>query len=77
MISNRLKRAMLILTVAISASSAFANESMREQKIRPTATTNTQHSMYRDARAESYPTRSQTVPWRPDSGWNWAWSDLR
>ena len=62
MISNGLKRAMLIVTVAISASSAFANESMREQKMRPTGTANTQHSRHRDARAESYPARGQAVP---------------
>ena len=62
MISNGLKRAMLIVTVAISASSAFANESMREQQMRPTGTTNTQHFRHRDARTESHPARSQVVP---------------
>jgi hypothetical protein len=61
MISNGLKRAMLIVTVAISASSAFANESMREQQMRPTGTTNTQRG-HRDARAESHPARGQAVP---------------
>jgi hypothetical protein len=59
MISNGLKRAMLIVTVAISASSAFANESTREQLMRPTGT---QHSRNRDARTEAHPARNQAVP---------------
>jgi hypothetical protein len=62
MILNGLKRAMLIVTVAISASSAFANESTREQQMRPTGTTNTQHSRHRDARAESNLARGHAVP---------------
>jgi hypothetical protein len=62
MISNGLKRAMLIVTVAISASPAFANDSMREQQMRPTGTANTQYSRHRDARTESHLARGQTAP---------------
>ena len=62
MISIGLKQAMLIVTVAISASSAFANESTRKQQMRPTGTTNIQHSRHRDARIESHPARGQAVP---------------
>jgi hypothetical protein len=62
MISNGLKRAMLIVTVAISASSAFANESTREQRMHPTGTIDAQHPRNRDARTEAHPARNQAVP---------------